>query len=77
MYPQIKEKKEKYIKASGVRCLNCESHDIEGGHVTITGGGATQEVSCKVCGSYWTDYYTLDTAVGITICNDHLPKEVS
>lgn len=73
------EMKEKYIKRSGVCCLNesCESYDIQGGSVTVTGGGATQDVHCLKCGSSWTDYYKLDTAVGIEISNDHIPTEVS
>lgn len=74
---ELMKKKDKYIEYCGVRCLNCEDHNIEGDETNITGGGATQEVHCNVCGSSWTDYYVLDTAVGITICNDHLPKEVS
>ena len=48
-----------YTEKSGVSCPECGSGDIEGGHIEVDEGGATQEIGCGACNSHWTDTYTL------------------
>ena len=64
---------QKYLRASH-KCLNCGSGNIEGDSVQVDAGGASQEVTCKECGSEWTDLYSLTDVYGITIHNYHLKE---
>lgn len=41
------------------RCPVCEDTNVEGGHVDISNGHAYQNITCTICGSYWTDTYNL------------------
>jgi transposase-like protein len=54
-----REQKRAYLKADGVRCPYCRSDEIEGGHVDIDAGGASQRISCHACGRSWYDGYKL------------------
>lgn len=60
-----------YVKDSG-SCPYCRSGEIEGGHITIEGGGAWQEVTCTTCGKTWTDSYMLTGYLGQE-ADDHEP----
>ena len=55
----MKNKTQKEYLDSPSRCPHCDSDDIEGGHVTIDSGGASQTVSCLKCDSAWVDDYQL------------------
>ena len=57
-----------YLKRSHC-CLNpkCKSDDITGDSVEVDGGGASQDVSCNVCDSSWTDVYRLVDVENINI----------
>ena len=59
----------KYLEGNGNHCLHCSSDSIEGGYVNIDDCGASQEVSCKSCGSTWTDAYALIGVVNVEIGN--------
>lgn len=62
----LKNKIKKYLSKSHC-CLNCGSENIEGGHVDVDAGGATQDISCIDCNATWTDLYKLDYVVNIDI----------
>lgn len=48
-----------YVEIKGSRCPFCGSEDIEGAHMEVEEGGATQEVSCLKCHMAWLDCYAL------------------
>lgn len=43
-------------------CPKCGS-DVEGGHVEISNGSASQEVKCTKCSFLWRDVYRLETVM--------------
>lgn len=57
---QLSEKTKRYLRTGGVRCLICESEDIEGSSVDINGNGASQRCHCNECDASWHDMYKLD-----------------
>lgn len=63
---------EKYLLNSH-RCINpkCRSLDITGDSVEVDSGGASQDVSCNVCDSTWTDVYKLDYVENIEINGEY------
>lgn len=52
-------KKADYIAKGGNKCVSCDSDNIEGGHVNIDSGLATQRVWCNDCYGIWMDEYKL------------------
>jgi len=64
------DQKTAYIAASGTRCPICGDPDIEGDHVEIDAGRATQTVSCVGCGADWVDCYVLKSVRAMGLC-DH------
>ncbi|HUT15492.1 MAG TPA: hypothetical protein VMY98_04530 [Anaerolineae bacterium] len=48
-----------YIARGGVCCPVCQSDDIEGRDIEVDAGGASQAITCGLCGSTWVDCYSL------------------
>ena len=54
-----KEAKEKYIRTGGVRCLFCDSDQIEGGSFECEAGCVWQQIRCLACRQEWIDLHHL------------------
>jgi hypothetical protein len=56
------EQKRAYLEENGANlCPFCQSPNISGGHIEISGREAWQEVGCVACGETWQDVYTLSS----------------
>jgi len=55
----LDEKQLAYLASNGGKCPSCGSHDLDGGEIEIDTDGASQQISCNVCGSSWVDTYEL------------------
>jgi hypothetical protein len=53
------QQKQTYLANGGNVCPYCESADICGGAIDISGREAWQEVSCNECHATWNDVYNL------------------
>lgn len=53
------EQKKRYLEIGGVRCLFCNSRDIEAQPFQAEAGDVWTKVTCNACGKKWTDVYRL------------------
>lgn len=49
-----------YVAMQGLCCPSCQSTDIGGNSVTISGVIAEQNVGCNACDAGWTNTYRLE-----------------
>ena len=54
------ERQLRYLQSEGVRCPVCNTDDIEGESVDVTGSGAFQAIRCLNCDARWQDIYRLE-----------------
>ena len=47
------------LEFEGLKCPACTSTQVNQENWSIEGGFAWAEISCKTCGSYWTDKWEL------------------
>ena len=75
---EIKDsEKTAYINGGSVRCLFCNSIDLEGGQYVGDGNFITQHILCLGCGSNWQDAYVLIDVDNIETSRavaDNLPR---
>ena len=57
--PLSKKKEKAYVRSGGSKCPECNSDQIEGGHMEIDGPTAWQSITCLDCNATWDDIYQL------------------